>query len=69
MKTRKLQNTKTTKRSGLFLLSAIVALFTIAAFLIPLTIVRAADPALTTLSPNSAALNWNGTAVGGGALN
>lgn len=69
MKTKKLNSTKTYKRIGLFSLSAIVALFLVAAFITPLTLVQAASPASAALSSADTSLNWNGTAVGGGAQN
>ncbi len=66
MNTRKLQNTKSTKRIGLFSLSAIVALFIVAAFLTPVTMVNAASPAAGSVSPTvGSSVTWNGTSPGG----
>lgn len=66
MKTKKLQNTKSTKRIGLFLLSAIAALFIITAFLTPITLVQAANPTSGSLNPTSGtSVTWNGTSPGG----
>ena len=66
MKTKKLQNTKSTKRIGLFLLSAIAALFIVTAFLTPITLVQAANPTSGSLSPTSGtSVTWNGTSPGG----
>lgn len=69
MNTKKLQNAKSAKKINLFSISAIVALFVAAAFITPLTLVQAASPSSAALSPTGASLTWNGTAVGGGALN
>jgi hypothetical protein len=66
MNTGKLQNTKLTKRFGLFSLSAIIALFLVATFLTPLTMIQAASPESSSLSPTAgASVKWNGTAPGG----
>ena len=66
MKTKELQNTKLTKRNGLLTLSAIIALFTITAFLTPTILVQAASPAAGSLSPTSGtSVIWNGTSPGG----
>ncbi|MBA4124707.1 MAG: exo-alpha-sialidase [Acidobacteria bacterium] len=66
MKTKKLQNTKSTKRIGLFSLSAIAALFIVTAFLTPITLVQAANPTSGSLSPTSGtSVTWNGTSPGG----
>jgi hypothetical protein len=59
-------NTKLTKRIGLFSLSAVFALFLVVAFLMPLTMVQAANPTSNSLSPTvGASATWNGTAPGG----
>lgn len=66
MKTKKIQNTKSTKRIGLFSLSAIVALFIVTAFLTPINLVQAANPTSGSLSPTSGtSVTWNGTSPGG----
>jgi len=66
MNTKKLQNTKSTKRIGLFSLSAIVALFLVTAFLTPLTMVQAASPTSGSVNPTvGSSTTWNGTSPGG----
>ncbi len=66
MNTTKLQNTKLTKRLGLLSLSAVAALFLFSAFVTPLAIVQAANPASNSLSPTTGTfVAWNGTAPGG----
>lgn len=66
MKTKKIQNTKSTKRIGLFSLSAIAALFIVTAFLTPLTMVNAASPTAGSVNPTvGSSVTWNGTSPGG----
>ena len=66
MKTRKLQNTKSAKRIGLFSSSAIVALFLVAALFTPLTMIQAASPTSGSVNPTvGSSTTWNGTSPGG----
>ncbi|MEO6588442.1 MAG: hypothetical protein ABIP06_03850, partial [Pyrinomonadaceae bacterium] len=66
MKTRKLQNTKLTKRISLFSLSAVVALFLVAAIFTPSTMVQAASPTSGSVNPTvGSSTTWNGTSPGG----
>lgn len=66
MKTKKLQNTKSIKENGLFLLSAIAALFLVSGFIVPLNLVQASSPTSGNLSPaTGTSVIWNGTSTGG----